>query len=724
VKDQNSTADVMEDRVSRRRKERFAEISGRVREQLYTSLDNKEFGGLEYVLSLVEQINAQLENANTGLVHSLKANAARYQEIREALRTYEYERLLANLGQTKGIDLFSGKDRQAKAVLDQLKIEIGNYLKFHLRAKAAAEAADLMQDLSKWLGERIDVDAAGEARWSGLVGELQTGRQAVLAMLRDVERRVSVLTADMKKDHTTYLRVDVAEREVPLPPPAQLREWADDAFKDFGGSRRIFPMLSDSKLRGALFTKLRHKAEAQMLLGSASARTGPDPLVETLKAMPVVERQRLFTDLLGRAMPWIDANLEREFRLIADQYRCYIGVGNAKEWEQFREEIFSAAPTQAGITRQQISFVDAGTQGRAVCYTELSGIPLAVLRGLDTWRTSYRKEFERIPVHTHKDSTKFSHPAVPTTDELSRLAEDFKTFVLGVMLRVLVRDPSARVPPGQYQFTIGRGDVRRMGNERAFRLNGLPDNFRQQICEAVQGRLDILDKTQVGALASLAHVYANAVYTPRLVADETGAEVASQGFASAVADELASDLRDRARRKGATGPELLHIEQACADSLSEWTDVVPDSDVDAYAWEVRESEQPRLKRTVKPKFLETGWLETSVLVPTGPPSTSPPLAPPGNGAPPHLPGLAPAPPTFQYYLGLQGQRSGPHPLAHVQHWIGTAQLAATVLAWRDGLADWVPLSHLPELAPLFAATGPPPLPGSGPPPFPGPKAGS
>ena len=111
-------------------------------------------------------------------MHSLETNTARYQEIKEALRTYEYERLLGNLGADRGFGVFRGRTTSA-VVLDQLKIEIGNYLKFHLRARRRRKRPTSC-DLSKWLGERVDVDAAGNARWNGLVGELQTGRQAVL----------------------------------------------------------------------------------------------------------------------------------------------------------------------------------------------------------------------------------------------------------------------------------------------------------------------------------------------------------------------------------------------------------------------------------------------------------------------------------------------------------------------------------------------------------------
>jgi hypothetical protein len=314
---------------------------------------------------------------------------------------------------------------------------------------------------------------------------------------------------------------------------------------------------------------------------------------------------------------------------------------------------------------------------------------------------------------------------VPTSDELNRLAEDFKTFLLGVMLRVLARDPSARVvPPGQYQFTIGRGDVRRMGNERAFRLNGLPPNFRLQIQEAVQDKLDTLNQTQMAAMAALALAYSTDVYKPKRVPDETGFERDSRGFASAIAGQLADDLKDRARRKGATDGELQRIEKVCyEDRLEQWTDVIPDSDADAYGWEVQESDQPRLKRVVKTEFFGAGWLEANVLAtPVGARATAfsattgPGVVPPAPGMPPPLPGVTPQ---FQYYLAIQGQQSGPHPFAHLQHWISAGQLPASTLAWREGLTEWIAVKQIPELAPLFTSAAPPPLPGGGPPPMPG-----
>ena len=130
-----------------------------------------------------------MENPETGICAVLDQNAARYEEIKEAVRTHEYERLMHNLEETNGGvlgGLFGGGERQARLVMEQLTTEIANGLKFHLRAKAAREAALLMRELSRWLGERSTVDANGQSVWSGLVGEFQAGREAVKTMLLPV----------------------------------------------------------------------------------------------------------------------------------------------------------------------------------------------------------------------------------------------------------------------------------------------------------------------------------------------------------------------------------------------------------------------------------------------------------------------------------------------------------------------------------------------------------
>lgn len=720
IRDQDATAEVVEDRVARQRMLLFAQIKGGAREQLYTYLDNKEFGGLEYVLSLVEQIKDRLANASTGMISQLAGNSARYEEIRDAVRTHEYERLMGNLAQAKG-GLFGSGEKQSLVIMDQLKTEIANFLKFHLRTKAALEASAMMADLSKWLGEKTGVDAHGLPTWNGLVGEFQSGREAVVGMIGSLQQSIENLKQDLKKDHATYIHIEAPYRDVPLPKPELLREWADESFKDIGGSKVLFQMLSQPEDRASLLSKVKRMAERQISIasGGGSAENEVDPLIAALEQMSPAERHRRFSELLARAMPWIDANLSREFTPTADQYKCFIGVAGANDFEKrFRAEIEACIPTQAGITSNQLGIVETGVLGRAVCYCELSGIPLTVLRGLEPWRTSYRKESEKIPVHTHIDSTQFAHPLVPSMDELNTLADDFKHYILAVMLGVLVRTPQKVVPPGQYQFTVRPGETLRMGNERSFRKSGLPPTRRDQIINRVNDRIDALGPTQIAALAVLAGYYEFNVYAPKkVVIDEAGTEEFRKGFAGTLAGEAARELTDRAMRRGLSEREFERLKDRALERLSTWAMPIEGSDADAYEWEVGDADAetgPRLKYAVRKELLQEEaddkLAETLGLKSQEPKSLAhPPPISVGLGVPP-------LPATTQYMLAINGQQSGPYTQANVQQFVASGQINQMTLVWRQGLSVWLPLAHVPELVvPPPLPIGIPPLPGGAPP---------
>ena len=739
VRDQDSTADTTEDRVAKRRREVLERIKVTMRNQLYAYLDNKDYGGLEYVLSLVEQIKDRLEAAGTGLVAALSLNAERYREIKEAVRSAEIERLLDNLQQTKGGFLRGSSEKQAAMVMDQLRTEIANGIKFHLRAKAADEAALLMTELSSWLGRKTGVDTQGRALWSGQVGEFQAGRESVVAMLEQLQRANAILKQDLLKEHPTLISIDAADREVPMPGAQQMREWADEAFKDLGGSKALFPMLAESAQRSIILSKVTRMAERQLTKATSFEvnEGNTDPLAEALEQMSAGARQGVFRKLLACAMPWVDANLSGDFTVKADQYKCFIGVANADGFKaRFGSELEACVPTQAGITSAQLSIVETGVLGRAVCYCELSGLPMTVLRGLEGWRTSYRKETEKSPIHTHIDSTQFSHPIAPTTDEINRLAEDFKQFLYAVMLGILTRSTQRIVPAGQYQFAVARGDTRRIGNERSFRQNGLPLAYREAIIERIQERLAEFEGSQMAVLAALCEYYESAVYTPILMSDSSGTELIRKGFASALASEAKLEVQERARRKGVSERELQKITHQLLADMKPWTLPIGDSDADAYDWEVREPGEdglPRLKFFINPAIFESGALAAllhpaaastpvapiatlapvaTAAMPFAMPMAQPPLVvsmpPPLGGLPPPLPMVE-----HQYHLGINSQQFGPYTAQQIGQMFVAGQIALPgTKVWRNGMGDWVELGLFPELAPLLQMArpaGPPPL---------------
>lgn len=717
VRDQDSTADTTEDRISKRRREVLEDVKKVVRDQLYGYLDNKEFGGLEYVLSLVEQIKDRIEAPGSGLTAQIGNNAERYREIKEAVRSREYERLLNNLEQTRStFGFLSNGEKQAGVVMDHLRTEMANALKFHLRAKAADESVILLGELSRWLGNRVGVDAQGRAQWNGLVGELQSGREGVLAMLAELKTANTILQKDLDKEHATLIVIPVTEKDIALPSAATLRQWADDAFKDMGGSKALFPMLGEPAQRGLILAKVTRMAEnmiatAGLLEGATST---PDPLFEALEQMDVSERLDRFRKLLACSMPWIDANMAGDFTVVSDQFKCVIGVANAAAFKaKFGAELESCVPTQVGITVSQLEIVETGIRGRAVCYCELAGVPMTVLRGLEGWRTSYRKEGDndKAPTHTHIDPTQFTHPIAPNTDEMKRLAEDFGEFLQAIMLGVLTRHTGRVVPPGQYQFAVEPGDLRRIGNERAIRQNGMPASYEKNIALRIEEKLTALDAVQTAAMAALAKYYERTVYAPKLVAQADGSQLPYVGFGSAISAELGARLRESARRKGMASDELDRTVQALLGRLKEWANVIGDSDGDAYDWEVREPEadgQPRLKYAIKGEMLEAGRLE-QLLRPAA--AAAAPVAPAFGMAPPPLGGMPPPLVEYQYFLGINGQQQGPFTAQQIVQYVQAGQVVpGTTKVWRAGLPAWVDLAQFPELAPLFLSAPPPLMP--------------
>jgi hypothetical protein len=202
IREAGATAETSEDRIKRHTGELLAQLRLNVRGRLYLLLDDRKQGGLEFVLSLLEQVKARLAQRDLG---NAQRNGKRYRDIRDALRTRQVEESLNNLSQAAG-RLF-GKDAQAREVMNHLKRDIADYLRFHLLAVAAGQAIDVMQSLSAWLGEPQAPDEHGQARWSGIAGEFQEGRRSVQAMLGAVDQRIGQLRADARQEHATYIKL-------------------------------------------------------------------------------------------------------------------------------------------------------------------------------------------------------------------------------------------------------------------------------------------------------------------------------------------------------------------------------------------------------------------------------------------------------------------------------------------------------------------------------------
>jgi len=696
IREAGAIAETSEDRLKRHTQELVTRMKGRIRERLYGLLDDRKQGGLEFVLTLLEQIKARI--AQRDLPH-MEHNARRYRDMRDALRTRQVEESLNNLAQAAGKWINAGA--QAREVVVHLKRDIADYLRFHLLAVAAGQATEVLRALSAWLGDVQSVDERGHAIWSGIAGEFQEGRRCVEAMLGAVDQRIAQLRADAQHEHATYMKLAADVLPAPVQLTGDVSLWSEEVLAEFGGSARLFPQLGDEKLRSSLLLKLFRRAQTQLTADDVAAvgEAPGDPLLERLLSLTAQERQRIFNEWLRSAMPWVNARFSAEFTPNADQFKCFIGVGDATAWRRLEGEIRAAVPT-GFFHGELVNIVNTGVKGRAVCYIELSGFPMTVLRGLPTWRTSYQIENPKIPTHLHFDATRFRHPIAPNMDELNRLADDYEWFLQAVATGVLKRktdlaDREATFQPrGQYLFEVeqGSGEWLQVGNEFAIRSNGLPAFYREQIVVAVQQRLARFGPHQMLLLAALMRHYQQRVYQPRLEVDETGAELPSPSLPNITAKRLHDEWL---RRAVATNAALATSEDKALDLLAQWSDVVPGSAHDAYTWEVQ---QPVDKRVPRPEYLASETTAAQLLA-----GGSVAAAPVGG---------APAAGGSLYKVFVNRMQQGPYTVQELAQRVARGEIDAATkvwdMRWVPHVDGWRTARDVPELAVLFAASIPDP----------------
>ncbi|OON60841.1 hypothetical protein B0920_17975 [Massilia sp. KIM] len=692
IREAGATAETSEDRIKRHTGELTARLKTRVRDRLYALLDDRKQGGLEFVLSLLEQVKARLLQRDLG---NAERNGRRYRDIRDALRTRQVEESLNNLSQAAG-RLF-GKEPQAREVMNHLKRDIADYLRFHLLAVSAGQAIEVMRNLSAWLGDPQSTDEQGNAQWSGVAGEFQEGRRQVQAMLAAADQRIGQLRADARQEHATYIKLAGEGVPPPLRLTGDVSAWSEEVLLEFGGSARLFPQLGDERLRSQLLLKLFRRAQLQ-LSSQELARPEPvDPLLERLGALSPQERQRVFAEWIRSAMPWVNARFSAEFTPAADQFKCFIGVGDVGQWRKMEAEIRAAVPT-GYFHGDLVSIVNTGMHGRAVCYIELSGYPMTVLRGLPTWRASYQIENPKIPTHLHFDATRFRHPISPSMDELNRLADDYEWFLQAIALGVIRRKPdlgdreASFQPRGQYVFEVepGSGEWLQIGNEYAIRSNGLPPYYREQVIAAVQSRLANMGPQQMALLATLMRHYQLRVYEPRLEVDETGAQLPSPSLPNITARRLYDQW---IRRAQAADPGLSPVQiEAALANIGLWTETVLGSAGDAYSWEV---ERPVDKRVILPEVLAGEDRAGEVLQRKAAPQAAMPAA--GAG---------------RYKLFVNGAQRGPYTVAEIAQQAARGEIdhatRAWDMRWNPKQDTWSTVGALPELAAVLGEAIPDP----------------
>ncbi|MBQ5947694.1 tubulin-like doman-containing protein [Massilia sp. ST3] len=695
IREAGATAETSEDRIKRHTSEQLQRLKTRVRDRLYALLDDRKQGGLEFVLSLLEQVKARLLQRDLA---NAERNGRRYRDVRDALRTRQVEESLNNLSQASS--RMFGKEAQGREVMNHLKRDIADYLRFHLLAVSAGQSIEVMRGMSAWLGDPQSTDEQGQAQWSGIAGEFQEGRRQVQAMLAAADQRISQLRADARQEHATYIKLAADTTPPPVRLTGDVSAWSEEVLLEFGGSARLFPQLGDERLRSELLLKLFRRAQLQLSSQELAQPEPVDPLLERLSSLTPQERQRVFGEWIRSAMPWVNARFSAEFTPAADQFKCFIGVGDVGAWRKMEAELRAAVPT-GYFHGDLVSIVNTGFTGRAVCYIELSGYPMTVLRGLPTWRASYQIENPKIPTHLHFDATRFRHPISPSMDELNRLADDYEWFLQAIALGVIRRKPdlgdreASFQPRGQYLFEVepGSGEWLQIGNEYAIRSNGLPSYYREQVIAAVQARLAAMGPHQLALLAALMRHYQLRVYEPRLEVDETGAQLPSPSLPNITARRLYDQW---IRRAAAADPGLSpsQIETALS-GIAHWTEAVPGSASDAYSWEV---ERPVDKRVILPDYLASEDRAGEVLQRKAAPT-------PAGAAPAAAGGK-------RYKLFLQGAQRGPYTPDEIAQMAARGEIDAGTRAWdmrwNPKLDKWSTVGALPELAALLGEAIPDP----------------
>lgn len=687
-----------EDAIRKRRIELLAELldprpdHGLIK-ALWMRVDNKERGGLDYTIELIRRIKDKMENANTGLVKTLEENAKWFSDLSGFLRNEETTSLQEHLQQAIG--KLIGAQGQSETKLKQISEAVRLYVRYHLYAAASREAAVLVHALSEGLGKQQGTDTEGAPIWGGFIGELEAGRNLVRTIIADAEDQVGRTTEAMKQGHAMYFVIPAPKSkidELELLPRTQARQWAEEAFQDFGGTEQLFAMLKVDEGRSELLGKLRNRAIN--LIGGEGAPDDENPLFAALDQHP--NPGQLFGDFIQRAMPWVAARVKYlKEQDPNDQYKCYIGVKNSAKFEaKYGALIKSRLPASTMMTAKEIGFVEISEPGKVVCYTEITGLPLPSMKGLDDWYTSYREESAKLPVHTHRRTSTFVHPRELTTDELATRTEDFKLFVQAVALGVLTRTEKGE-DAGLYKLQV-KGAKRSIGDEKYLRLEGIPSIYRQAIQLQVDLDLEsLISPDQMALWIGLLEYYTGLVY-PIVVVQVDGVDDVRKSLPTMICEQLFEEWTERFKCKIDELP-AKRLLLAASGAVKTWTFEIPASISDAYSYEVNVREiQP--KRVLRREVLDPNW----TLAPKSEPVSV-------QGALPCTPPPLPPQQQLEVFVAVNSLQSGPFDFNMLQQMTRSGQLTRDSLVWMQGMGCWGAASTVAALSALFNSL-PPPLP--------------
>lgn len=671
-------------------------------ESLWDMVDNNERGGIAFTRELIESVKDYIENASTGVLGKLAERAKWFEDLSGKINADEIRELEINLGQTRGSNFLSfGNTRQQRAetILGQLGEALSLWIVAHLQAVACREAQVLLTELSLWLGEKAGYDAkTDQEHWRGFIGTLMEGRKQVEQVMGMMRMEIAATRVSMKTEHATNVIISapkaVLDAMAKETAANDAKAWAQETFAKYGGKRELFARLATKEGREELISELRNMALRK--LPAEVLQPKVNPLFDALRTYS--DRGALFKKCLRRAMPWIDANLNGLFVADKDQYSCVIGVGNAKEFEkEFGVEFRKAASSEAGFNEKKIDFEETGIPGKLTCYIEFSGLPLTTLRPLHNWRKSYdaqEKSDSKAPVNTSIRKSSFVHPLHPTPEEVKNMESDFRNFLLAIGLGVLKRRPT----DGQYQITR-KGNKLAIGVERLVRLDGISEEYRDEVLEQVNLQLDkARSAVQLCALSVLFDMYTEEAYKSRVIIVNEQERTVS-GMGHFVCTRLSKHFHDKfiIRAKGERIEDTVGLARQLRERINQWTELIDHSQEDGYTHEVGQGASE--KRLVKPEFYDLHWLQGIVSaagmgVPAAP-SFAPAFAPP-----------APPVPGTSFFVLVNNLPAGPVGVGEMRVMVIARSVTPQTLVCPVGGQQWVAAGAVAELAPLFVAAPP------------------
>ena len=700
------------------RKDLFSEQreSGLIR-ALWALVDNKEKGGLDFTISLIHLMKDRMDNAETGLAKMLEDASRHFADLAGFVNNDEITNLKEHLDQAVG-KLF-GARAQSDAKWQQLAEAVKLFVVSHMQSVACREAAILVRELSQDLGRKTGTDAAGEPIWAGFIGDLERGRQNVRALMEISERRIVSNAEAMKQSHAMFKVLpapDSSVDELKELTDTDLRTWALEVFENLGGTRDLYKMIETSEGGGELCGKLRNQAIAKITQRQMSANLGVaiNPLFAALDELPLGERKAMLVQTMQRSMPWaavkLDAYLNEEKP--EDQYKCFIGVKDHAEFKRrYGDILLAAIPPSSKMTATQVGFVEISEPGRLVCYVELSGLPIPAIRALADWHAAYKVEDKKIPVHTHKQVSKYVHVIEMNEAELALRYSDFELMLQALALRDLTRSPK-RSENGRLRMKFNEGE-RSVGDERVIRLNGFDHAHRVALQEKVENSLSLLKNPQQKEMWYLLMLYfLERVYPIWRNTNESNKTLDEKHLPTLVCENLLAEARQALIRMGRSEAEIDQLKKKSAELLPRFSEEILGSEADPYRHEVGGPDGAELlpKRALMLEVLDERWsysLTQSAQAAHTQHASAPVVQTPQQPQP--APGSATMPPpiatpALQWHLNVNGVNYGPFAHDLLRSMIHTGQFGAQTMVWREGMPAWLPACTVPELSSLFMPT--------------------